>query len=103
MQLGAGHALGRAGFVDVDVGRVAEQTTASLAREQARERDDVRAGATPHGEHLDRRAEPLTEGVARAARRPRVVAVGDRMAVVGRRERVHHRRVHAGRVVTREA
>ena len=100
MQLGARHALGRAGFVDVDV-RVGRADDGIARPGEARERDDVRAGTAEHGEHLHRCAEALPEGVGEL-RRPRVVAVGDRMTVVHARERVHHDRVHARRVVAGE-
>ena len=99
-QFGAEHSLWCAGLVHRDVRPLGADDTVRWAQ-QSRERHDVRSSAVPHEVGLCSRPEEVAESRLRL-KRPTIVAVGQRVAIVRRADRVHHRGVGAGGVVTGE-
>ena len=100
-QLDAGHPLGGAGLVGVDV-RGRRRDDGAPARQHAGQRDDVRTRAVEDGERLGVLAEVLADHLLQAGGVP-VLPVRDLVAAVRRGDRSEHLGVHAGVVVAREA
>jgi hypothetical protein len=99
-QLGADDAFGRPRLVGGDVRPVAAHDRLGRS-DEGEQRDDVGAGAVERQQRRDVAAEQLSEGVLAPAG-PRIVAVGQGVAVVGGGDGVEDGGMGAGGVVAGE-
>src|SRR3954463_9375394 len=100
-ELAAREALGRAALVHVYVRALGADHGVVRAR-QSGEARDVRARPAEDEEDLDALAELLSK-LTHGRLSVGVVAVRDRVALIGRAQSVHHARMDARVVVTRES
>lgn len=96
-QLGSDDSFGGCGLVDVEVRSIGANDGAAGPLERC-ECEHISAGSVPHEQGLDRLAEQIVKG-ASGGLGVRIVAVGERVAVVGVPESVKHCGVSTRRVV----